>query len=265
MRSTEQMLGQGDVAPDGFAIETEPGTKSAPPPSWLEWCERNSKPLIRTVTPVRRKLTRWQKRGPMSKKDWKHFSAWAATRAMPRELPEIEPTPLPCAARYLPCAKWGKKPLDPDEREEKLEALSMPRTITEKYTKIYDPPAYSPAIVWGRPPHRDPGRPFKPPFVPQCFPNDDIEGDFWAQMRFPIRPAALLGSATPRIVSLAKPRQYPPIPHCILPKTRLDPLDERPPPRKKFTPREWRHHQIRLMYLSKPITRPTYDFYYYMA
>ncbi|XP_017103308.2 uncharacterized protein [Drosophila bipectinata] len=264
MKSSDQMQGQGDIISDGFAIESESAPKTAPPPSWVEWCERNSKPTCRAVSPTPRKLTKWQKRGPMSKKDWKHFSAWAATRAMPRERAEVEPTPLPCAAKYLPCYKWGRKPLDPDERQEKLETLSTPRTITEKYARIYNPPAYSPAIVWGRPPHRDPGRPFKPPYVPECFPTEEVEADFWAQLRFPIRPAALLGLASPRIVSLAKPREYPPIPHCLIPERPLAPLEEPPPPRKKFTRSGWRHHQIRLMYLAKPITRPSYD-YFYMA
>jgi len=56
-----------------------------PPPPWAAWCDRNSKPVNRKRPRVMRKLTKWQKNGPMTKKDWKHFCAWAAFRARPRE------------------------------------------------------------------------------------------------------------------------------------------------------------------------------------
>jgi len=233
-----------------------------PPPPWAAWCDRNSKPVNRKRPRVMRKLTKWQKNGPMTKKDWKHFCAWAAFRARPRE-PELQkPAKLPCLAKYLPCAR-KKRQLDEDEMRERMLMLAKPRKITEKYNMTDRPPTYSPAIIWGKPPHRDPGRPFEPPYVPCCFPNDELEGEFWANLRFPVRQAALLGKVTPRILSLAKPRMYPPIPHCPIPEKVPDPLDVPPPPRKKFTNREWRLHQIRLIYLSKPVTRNDMDYLFY--
>ncbi|XP_033162498.1 uncharacterized protein LOC117142557 [Drosophila mauritiana] len=225
-----------------------------PPPSWAAWCERNSKPVKRVRPRECRKLTPWQKNGPMTIRDWKHFLAWAAFRAGPKN-PQLQRPAKPfCAAKYLPCA-LQKRQLDEDELRERMLMLAKPRKITEKYNTPDLPPAYSPAISWGKPPHRDPGRPFKPPYVPACFPTDELKADFWAQLRFPVRQAALLGKITPRIQSLAKPRVYPPTPHCLINRNVLHPLDVQPPPRKKFTHRGWRLHQIRLLYLSKPVSR----------
>ncbi|XP_016994945.2 uncharacterized protein [Drosophila takahashii] len=255
------------IAPVDSYNKFEPESKtqvrqSLPPPSWVAWCDRNSKPVKRLRIREIRKLSKWQKNGPMSKKDWKHFCAWAAFRARPRE-PELpKPEKIPCLAKYLPCGR-KKRHLDEDELQERMLTLAKPRKITEKYNMQDRPPTYSPAIIWGKPAHRDPGRPFEPPHVPSCFPHDDLEGEFWAQLRFPVRQAALLAKVSPRILSLAKPRPNPPTPHCPIPKKILDPLDVPPPPRKKFSNRAWRLHQIRLIYLSKPVSRNELDYLFY--
>jgi len=79
----------------------------------------------------------------------------------------------------------------------------------------------------------------------------------------PIRKAALKARITPRILSLSKPKitpQFPP--HCYHPEHIYDVLTVQPPPRKKFTPQGWRLHQIRLLYLSKPVSRPEYEYFY---
>lgn len=242
--------------------ETPPKKPLPPPPSWAAWCDRNSKPVKRRKPPNVQMLTRWQKQGPMMKKDWKAFAGWALLRAMPREPKLPKPEKPPCPADYLPCGRKKRK-LEKDELEERMGKLAKPRKITEKFQMTHESPAYSPVIFWGQPPHHDPGRPFKPPRVPGCFPNDELEADFWSQLRFPVRQAALWGQATPRILSLSKPRRYPPHPHCPIPYTVRDPLDEEPPPRKKFTRRGWRLHQIRLIYLSKPVVRPETQVFFY--
>ncbi|XP_017085011.2 LOW QUALITY PROTEIN: uncharacterized protein LOC108117207 [Drosophila eugracilis] len=228
-------------------------------PSWVAWCDRNSKPVKRFRKAKARKLTKWQKKGPMTKKDWKHFCAWAAFRTQPRN-PELpKPDKYPCEAPYLPCARKKRK-LDKYELQERMLKLAKPRKITKKYRMPERPPTYSPVISWGKPPHRDPGRPFKPPHVPNCFITDELKGEFWAQLRFPVRQAALNGKVTPRLLTLSKPRQYPPIPHCLFLKGTLKPLEVPPPRRKKFTKRGWRLHQMRLLYLSKPVLRKNFDF-----
>ncbi|XP_017036007.1 uncharacterized protein [Drosophila kikkawai] len=235
-----------------------------PPPSWVEWCERNSKPIKRVLPREPRVLTPWQKPGPMAKADWRKFYQWAAANAMPKELQPVEEQPLPCPEKYLPCAKKSK-PIDPDEFQEHVAKLATPlqRKMTPKHQYVYPVNTYSPVIVWGQPPHHDKGRPFDPPKMPCCFPNADIEDKFWAELRFPIRPAALKAKISPRILSLSKPKitpQFPP--HCYHPEHIYDILQVKPPKRKKFTPQGWRLHQIRLLYLSQPVTRREYEYFY---
>ncbi|XP_017846892.1 uncharacterized protein LOC108603008 [Drosophila busckii] len=232
-------------------------------PSWVEWCERNAKPKKRVNPKVQRELTPWQKPGPMKKKDWKQFFEWAMVNAKPKEPKEMEIT-IPCEADYLPC---GRPPMEIDSVElaQKIEELAKPypRKVTPKHEFITPFYAYSPVIVWGKPPRYDAGRPFKPPDMPGCFPNEDIEGEYWAKLRFPIRPAALRARPTPRILNLAKLHKMPPgPPHCPIPAKTLAPLEVPPPPRKKFTPRGWKLHQIRLIYLSKPVSRPEFEYFY---
>ncbi|KRF99889.1 uncharacterized protein Dwil_GK27813 [Drosophila willistoni] len=230
-----------------------------------EWINKNSQPKKRVIPRVEREPTRWQKKGPMKKKQWKQFFEWAQKNAVPyeRKLPEVT---VPCAADYLPC---GKEPraIDRDDLLERMDELStpLPHKMTPKYKSDKNVATYSPVIEWGQPPMPQKGRPFLTPKVPCCFPNDEVEQAFWFAYRFPIRKEALNGHASPRIINLAKPRVMPPFPpHCPIPERppATDPLDGPAPKRKKFTPRQWRLHQIRLIYLSKPVTRPQYDYFY---
>lgn len=236
-----------------------------PLPSWVEWCERNSKPKCPRIVREKYVPTRWQTPGPMSKADWKYFYEWAGTRAMPKEpLPEPKKYDFPCETVYLPCARKPKIS-DPEERAERMIRLStqLYRKRREKHEYIYPTHPYSPIIVWGQPPLHDKGRPFDPPKIPKCFPNEEIEAKFWADLRFEVRRAALKARISPRILSISKPKVMPPYPpHCVIPEHIYDVLNVKPPPRKKFTPQGWRLHQIRLLYLSKPVSRPEYEYFY---
>ncbi|XP_060649262.1 uncharacterized protein LOC132786677 [Drosophila nasuta] len=246
--------------------EADGGDKdeNAPPePSWVAWVERNARPVKRCRPKVERQLTRWQKAGPMSKKDWRKFFEWALEKAMPKEVPMVE-QPVPCTEKILPCAR-AKREMEMEELIEKMENLSkpLPRKVTPKHVYYREEFHYSPVIVWGQPAKHDKGRPFRGPFMPCCFVNKDIEDDYWAQLRFPVRPSALKARPTARILSLAKPHIMPPNPpHCPIPEKPVAALDEPPPKRKKFTPRGWRLHQIRLIYLSKPVSRPEFEYFY---
>ncbi|XP_023166092.1 uncharacterized protein LOC111596211 [Drosophila hydei] len=234
-----------------------------PEPSWVAWCERNSHPIKRHLHREERCVTRWQKPGPMKKKEWKHFFQWALRNAMPKEPPIVE-VPIPCAPKYLPCARETRK-MEMEALVEKMEKLSKPleRKSTPKYHSEKPFYPYSPIIVWGKPAHHDKGRPFPPPFIPCFFSNNELEDDFWASFRFKVRPAALKARPSPRILSLSKPHVKPPNPpHCPIPKKTPEPLEVPPPKRKKFTPRGWKLHQIRLIYLSKPVSRPEFEYFY---
>ncbi|KAL7728441.1 hypothetical protein ACLKA6_005200 [Drosophila palustris] len=248
----------GEIAGDK---QMDAGEKEEP--SWVAWVEKNSKPIKRCRPKVERELTPWQKPGPMKKKDWKHFFEWALEKAMPKE-PRLVEIPVPCKEKILPCAR-KKRQVEMEELMEHMEKLSTPnpRKVTPKREYFRPVYPYSPVIVWGKPPKHDKGRPFPGPFMPCCFPNKDLEDDYWAALRFPIRPAALKARPTARIISLAKPHIMPPNPpHCPIPEKPVAPMDEPPPKRKKFTPRGWRLHQIRLIYLSKPVSRPEFEYFY---
>ncbi|XP_022216378.1 uncharacterized protein LOC111070264 [Drosophila obscura] len=250
---TNLNVGDGPAAPV-VTLSAENITEK-PAPSWVEWVERNSKPLVRKRHKEEREPTKWQKKGPMKKKDWKKFFRWAETRATPQERKFKE------QELFQPSGRAAESPDDYDQAD-KLEELAKPRIVNKKHQFHDDEPTYSPVIVLGQPPHRDKGRPFQPPYVPCCFVHDEVEASFWSQLRFPIRKEALRGIATPRIINLAKPRTLPIHPHCPIPPRTLDPLDVPPPKRKKFTAQGWRLHQIRLIYLSKPTHRGHYQYFY---
>ncbi|KRF99890.1 uncharacterized protein Dwil_GK27763 [Drosophila willistoni] len=247
-----------------FLMSRSPAGEKKAQPSWVEWVERNSKPLKRIRPKEVRVLTPWQKKGPMQKKQWKKFYAWAARNATPLERKEKPPPKILCKAEYLPCARKNQT-IEYYELMENLEKLAKPpdRMLTKKHQFVDRDPPFSPVIVWGQPPHHDKGRPFEPPHVPCCFINDELEADFWSHLRFPIRRTALKARASPRIVSLARPKAYPPLPHCPIPPRTLPWWDQPGPKRKKFTSSGWRLHQIRLAYLSKP-TRGPDNLYFYM-
>ncbi|SPP83766.1 uncharacterized protein LOC117586530 [Drosophila guanche] len=251
-------IGDAPAAPALTISAEHIAQKSAP--SWVEWVERNSKPLVRKRHQEERKLTKWQKKGPMKQKDWKKFFHWAEKRAMPQERKFKEEEQQQQLFHQASGRAAGS--LDVYDQADKLEELARPRIVNKKHQFHDNEPTYSPVIVLGQPPHRDKGRPFQPPYVPCCFQHDDVEANFWSQLRFPIRKEALRTSATPRIISLAKPRTLPVHPHCPIPPRSLDPLDVPPPKRKKFTAQGWRLHQIRLIYLSKPMNRGHYEYFY---
>lgn len=151
-----------------------------PLPSWVEWCERNSKPKCPRIVREKYVPTRWQTPGPMSKADWKYFYEWAGTRAMPKEpLPEPKKYDFPCETVYLPCARKPKIS-DPEERAERMIRLStqLYRKRREKHEYIYPTHPYSPIIVWGQPPLHDKGRPFDPQRYQSASPTRKLKPSF---------------------------------------------------------------------------------------
>ncbi|XP_033245828.1 uncharacterized protein LOC108155316 [Drosophila miranda] len=249
-------IGDAPAAKTVLTIPTDE-INQKPVPSWVEWVERNSKPLVRKRHREERILTKWQKKGPMKKKDWKKFYHWATTKAAPQERTFKEEENL-----YQAGGGKAGGSMDWMDLDEKLVELAKPRIVNKKHQFHDDDSPYNPVITVGQPPHRDRGRPFQPPSVPCCFQHNEVEADFWSQLRFPVRKEALKGQASPRIIDLARPRTLPPTPHCPIPPKTPAPLDVPPPKRKKFTPQGWRLHQIRLTYLSQPMNRGHYEYFY---
>lgn len=134
-----------------------------------------------------------------------------------------------------------------------FQRLSQPKWQREKYV----PPAkevfpYRPHIRGRCPPLPEKGRPSRKPKVPCCFQHKDLEIEFWSNIRFPVSRKALCAQPKKAIITLSKPREYPPPQHC--------PIPDRPdcdciPRRNKMTPMQWRLHRQRLEFLAKPPPR----------
>ncbi|XP_041565002.1 uncharacterized protein LOC108135789 isoform X2 [Drosophila elegans] len=130
--------------------------------------------------------------------------------------------------------------------KENQQRLSRPRWQREKY--VPRPPEefpYRPHITGRSTPRPERGRPVKKPTVPCCFQHEDLEAEFWANMRFPVSRKALRACASKKICELSKPRQFPRKTHCLVP-------EDQSARRRKMSPRQWRHHLERLEFLCKP-------------
>ncbi|XP_067614397.1 uncharacterized protein [Eurosta solidaginis] len=233
-----------------------------PRPRWFDWVEKNALPKRFEFPRPKREVTRWQKRGPMTRRDWVHFYRWAAKNAMPREIPPPHCDDKPPAAKDAEDGKKKKKEKKKKtytfaELIEHAAQISQPRDPREKYE--YPPPPdypYAPKISLKEPAKKDPGRPFKPPTVPKWFNHLELETEFWSTLRFPIIQAALNYKPTANVLRLALPRMVPPLrPHCSIPEPPIEFI----PPRRRMTYRQWREHLRRLEYLAKPVARPYYD------
>ncbi|XP_036332856.1 uncharacterized protein LOC118744169 [Rhagoletis pomonella] len=237
----------------------EPVEEEKPHPPWYEWVQKNALPKRFEFPRPKREMTRWQKRGPMARRDWMRFYRWATKNAVARKIP-----PPHCSDKPPSKGEDAKKKKEKKKKTYTLDELlahaaqlSEPRDPREKY--VYPPPPdypYAPQISHIEPAKKDAGRPFQPPKVPKWFHHLEIETEFWSTLRFPIIRAALNYKPTANILRLSLPRIVPPLrPHCPIP----EPPEEYVPPRRRMTYRQWREHLRRLEYLAKPVTRPFYD------
>ncbi|XP_075145720.1 uncharacterized protein LOC142220453 [Haematobia irritans] len=226
-----------------------------------KWIEKNSQPKrYHFAKPIRREPTRWAKRGPMARRDWVRFYNWAAKNAAPK--PMYEPK-----VKKRVDKTDDKKTKEPKERVsyeelmERAETLARPRKRRSKYEYPPEPVfAFIPQLNPKRPPKKERGRPFATPDVPPDFQHDELEIDFWSQLRFPLRPSVFTYNPTENILRLAKPKDVPPQKqHCPIPEK----PEEYVAPRRRMSSRQWREHKRRLEYLAKPIYRPVIDYFYY--
>uniref|UniRef100_A0A6P4FJB8 Uncharacterized protein LOC108052672 n=1 Tax=Drosophila rhopaloa TaxID=1041015 RepID=A0A6P4FJB8_DRORH len=216
--------------------------------STREWCDRNSRPKSPILTSaVQPEPTRWQKPGPMGRNDWANFHSRY----------QVEVTTLRNEIERLQGGKQKKssKPTSEDDNylRENQQRLSRPRWQREKY--ITPPPeqfSYRPHLTGRSTPRPEHGRPVKKPTVPCCFQHEDLETEFWANMRFPVSRKALRACPSKKICELSQPRQFPRKAHCSMAEDQIV-------RRRKMTPRQWRLHLQRLEFLSKPNPRVLAD------
>lgn len=219
-----------------------------------EWLEKNAGPKRRNLAKliVKREPSRWAKPGPLTRRDWRRFYAWAAKNAVAR--PEYEP---PMADE--PPAKKGPDDEEEDEvtpemRAEHIAKLATPKRPRQKHPipQLEDFP-FSPKIHFKKPARKDKGRPVILPEVPRHFANNDAKEEFWIEYRFPISRKAIKAKPKKKFILMAQPRVTPPeVPHCPIPEK----PEEYVAPRRKMTYRQWREHKRRLEYLAKPVYRP---------
>ncbi|XP_018795341.1 PREDICTED: uncharacterized protein LOC108972903 [Bactrocera latifrons] len=246
-------LGTRQTATESVAEEEKPQ------PRWFDWVERNAVPKRFDFPRPKREVTRWQKRGPMTRRDWVRFYRWAAKNATPREIP-----PPHCPEQPPAKVEEGKKKKKEKKKKtytlaellEHAAQISEPREPRDKY--IFPPTPdypYAPKISLKEPAKKDPGRPFQPIKVPKWFHHLENETEFWSTLRFPIFRPALNYKPTANMLRLALPRMVPPLrQHCPIP----EPPIEFVAPRRRMTYRQWREHLRRLEYLAKPTARPYY-------
>ena len=227
-------------------------------PSWAAWVEKNAKPkTVPTPKPKKRKLTPWQKRGPMTRRDWVHFYRWASKRALPKRAKPQPPLPEP------PREKWQRpaKQISYETLITHMEKLSKPKYVEKPYESedSDDELTFNPIIKWGCPPHHDKHRPYVPVVLPPEFQHIELEQDFWYEARFPVKPGALTYHPTENIKRLALPKIiYLDRLHCPYPIPEPEYID----PRRKFTRKQWREHKRRLEYLARPVRRPFWCYDY---
>ncbi|XP_017968816.1 uncharacterized protein LOC108660066 [Drosophila navojoa] len=239
---------------------------------WQQWVDRNAKPKNTFVAPsVRLPPTRWQKPGPMNREQWIHFYKWAKKNARPPPAHRAElaqrqmqaPTQIqqpklspfdpysPLIYMYIASEMHANRQKE-KSLQQHFETLSQPKHKRKKYVK---PPKreypYRPQLCNRPPPRPERGRPVAKPKVPCCFQHENLRLDFWSKIDYKISPNALRAKASKKVVELAKPRTYPPKPHCPLPAKPEEPV----PKRTKMSARQWREHRIRLNSLSLPNPR----------
>ncbi|XP_020814046.1 uncharacterized protein LOC110188620 [Drosophila serrata] len=183
--------------------------------------------------------TRWQKPGPMSRNEWAIFHSRYQENAASAAKAEASEDRLSNRMSGGSVASQSTV-----AREEHIWRLSRPRWERSKYIP---PPkevfTYRPKTN-GRPyPCPERGRPTKKPKVPCCFQHEDIEAEFWANLRFPVSRKALEALPSKKTCKLSRPREI-----CWEPPR----FEGEIYCRRKMSPRQWRCHLERLQYLSLP-------------
>lgn len=247
-----------------YSAESPPADGEDKRPRWVQFIDRNANPKNHFFPRPPRELTRWQKRGPMSRKDWARFYHWASENAVPR--PDAVTLLANKDARRAKRLQKLKKPeilprktrnhrkvVIVDKRLSEvfkhLGKLSAPKTPRKKYERPEINYPYAPLINSKGSPKKDPGRPFPLPIVPERFYHQELEIDWWSQLRFQISRSALKHKPTLKEILMSKPRVSPPlVSHCPVP----EPIPEIIPKRQRMTYKQWKEHLRRLEYLSKP-------------
>lgn len=224
------------------------------PKYWLpkrlkDWVELRSKPkkVVRPKTPKKRKLTRFQKKGPVN---FPKFKKWYKSQMKKLEVVYQKTLKLAAKVKKEKLKRKRKNRIQIEEIDwYRIEELATPRWYTPKYEipREEDFP-YAPKLDLNKPAKKSKGRPFIHQQIPKCFAHEILEMDFWFKYRFRISKAALIYTASSRIKALAEPRVIPQNPpHCPIPAN-TEYID----PRQKMSPPRWSRHKKYLKFFALP-------------
>lgn len=223
------------------------------PRFWLpehlkEWVQLRSKAKeVYRPKPKKRKLTRFQRKGPA---DMKKFKKWYKMQM--KKLQQVYEKTLQLADN-IKREKNKRRRLRRPRIEyldwERLEEMALPLWYTPKYiAPLEEDFPYAPQVNPKIPAKKGKARPFIQKQIPCCFMHDILEMDFWFEYRFVIRKSAMVYKATAYIKKLAEPKKVPQDPpHCPIP-----PSTDYSSPREKMNPSRWLRHIRYLKFFALP-------------
>lgn len=192
-----------------------------------EWVDLRSKPKKLIIKRKRRKLTRFQKNGPMKQgrfKKWYRKQMVILQKVYEKTLmlaQKVEKEKYKVRRRRRPIVEY----IDWD----RLEELAWPKWFREKYeSPMEEIFPYSPKIFNDKPAIKGKARPFIKKQIPPVFMHEILEMDFWYEYRFPVNKDALKFKPTSREIRLSTPKTVPP-------DTQLSDG----PPTRKMTKSQW--------------------------
>lgn len=211
-----------------------------------EWVILRSKPKVLAIRRKKRKLTRFQKRGPVNLpafKKWYKKQMSLLLKTFNKSVKLAEKLKKQKLKRHI-----RKENIVYEINWDRLEELAAPRIVTEKYDiPLEEDYPFNPKIHLKKPAKKEKHRPILQKQIPAAFMHQILEWDFWYEYRFPIRESALKYKAKENILRLAMPRKYPPDPHCDIPAKQED-----IPPRQKMPKPRWTKHIEYLKYFASP-------------
>lgn len=218
--------------------EVEPPPPPEPkidPRFWLpnhlkEWVNLRSKPKVIAIRQKKRKLTRFQKKGP---NDPKKIRKWYKKQM--RTLQNVYEKTLMLAEKVKnekTKRRIRRRNLIQFIDWERLEELAWPKWFIKKYIiPLEEDFPYAPRIHKDKPARKGKARPFIQKQIPRAFMHDILEMDFWYEYRFPVNKDAKKFKATSRELRMSIPKSVPP-----------DPEQEAGPPRQKMPKSRWLQH-----------------------
>lgn len=229
----ERKKGRKQKTPEPPEPEPEPEPEIDPryrlPDHLRDWVNLRSKPKVLVIRRKKRRLTRFQKKGPMKPNQ---FKKWYQKQML--ILQKVYEKTLIIAEKvqndkYKP-RRRKKNPIEFIDWW-RLEELAWPKWFMNKFEiPLEEVFPFSPKIHANKPAKKGKGRPFIQKQIPPYFMHQILEMDFWYNYRFPVNKDAQKFKTTSREERLS------------IPKAVSASQQVADPPRKKMTKSQWLRH-----------------------